>query len=55
MSEYPGLREVCEEMFSEHIHSPLLLGVLVDMYQEQGDHTHLNKAVEVMCCVVVVT
>lgn len=47
LSEYPGLRETCEEMLSNNIRSPLLLGVLVDMYQELGDHTHLSKASEV--------
>jgi hypothetical protein len=47
LSEYPGLRETCEGMLSKNIRSPLLLGVLIDMYQELGDHTHLSKAVEV--------
>lgn len=46
LSEYPGLREACEDMYSGHIRSPLLLGLLIDMYQEIGDHTHLNKALE---------
>lgn len=47
LSEYPKLWATCEEMFSNHIQSPLLLGVLIDIYQEQGDHTHLNKGLEV--------
>lgn len=34
-------------MFSKNIRSPLLLSVLVDMYQEQGGHTHLTQAAEV--------
>lgn len=47
LSKHPGLWDTCEEMFSSHIQSPLLLGVLVDIYQEHGDHTHLDKALEV--------
>jgi len=39
--------ELCEGMFANHIRSPFLLGVLVDMYQEKGDHAHLKKAIEV--------
>lgn len=50
LSSYPGLREVCEEMFSKDIRSPLLLGVLVDMYQELGDEMHLKTALKVRTC-----
>lgn len=47
LNEYPGLKVACDDMFSKNIRSPLLLGVLVDMYQEQGGHTHLTQAAEV--------
>ncbi len=47
LSEYPGLMDTCEEVYSNNIRSPLLLGVLVDMYWEKGDQPHLQKALEV--------
>ena len=46
LSEYAGLWDTCEEMYAGNIRSPLLLGVLIDMYQEKADTTHLNKALE---------
>lgn len=39
--------DTCEEVYSNNIRSPLLLGVLVDMYWEKGDQPHLQKALEV--------
>ena len=47
LSKFPGLMEACEEMYHNQIHSPLLLGVLVDMYQETGDRARLSDAIEV--------
>lgn len=49
LSEYPGLKDTCQEMFSQY-HSPFLLSLLVDMYEEEagrGEKESLRKALEV--------
>jgi len=48
LSEYPGLKDTCQEMFSQY-HSPFLLSLLVDMYEEEagrGEKESLRKALE---------
>ena len=50
LSEHPGLKDTCQEMFSQRIRSPFLLSLLVDMYEEevgQGKQEGLGKALEV--------
>ena len=50
LSEHPGLKDTCQEMFSQRIRSPFLLSLLVDMYEEdvgQGKQESLGKALEV--------
>lgn len=50
LSEHPGLKDTCLEMFSQRIRSPFLLSLLVDMYEEevgQGKQESLGKALEV--------
>ena len=50
LSEHPGLKDTCQEMFSQRIRSPFLLSLLVDMYEEevgQGKQESLRKALEV--------
>ncbi len=54
LSEYPGLREVCDEMYSRHVRSPFLLSTLMDMYEEEAGlegaghrSESLMKAIEV--------
>ena len=51
LSEYPGVKEACDEMYSRHIRSPFLLSTLVDMHEERagqvGGEEALAKALEV--------
>lgn len=56
LSEYPGLKSFCDELYSKHIRSPFLLSLLVDMYEEciqppvDDEHPdpNLTKALEVI-------
>lgn len=51
------MSEFCEELYSKHIRSPLLLSMMVDIYEERAlasdkpEHAHdyLTKALEVCC------
>ena len=55
LSEFPGVSEFCEELYAKHIRSPLLLSMMVDIYEERvlaADTTehaqnYLAKALEV--------
>lgn len=55
LSEFPGVSEFCEELYSKHIRSPLLLSMMVDIYEERAlatdttEHArdYLAKALEV--------
>lgn len=46
LSEWPGLKEACLELYSRHLHSPFLLSLLVDMYEEEAGQESLRKAIE---------
>ena len=55
LSEFPGVSEFCDELYSKHIRSPLLLSMMVDIYEERAlatdttEHAQnfLAKALEV--------
>ena len=35
LSEHPGLKEACQDLYSRQIRSPFLLAMLVDIYEEE--------------------
>ena len=35
LSEYPGLSQFCEELYSKHIRSPFLFSLMVDICEEK--------------------
>lgn len=51
LSEHPGLKEACQEMYSRQIRSPFLLAMLVDMCEEEAGQGRgqesLGQALEV--------
>lgn len=46
MSEYPGLNQFCEELYSKHIRSPLLLSLMVDICEEGAEANKSERAPE---------
>ena len=36
LSEFAGVSEFCEDLYSKHIRSPLLLSLMVDIYEERA-------------------
>jgi len=45
-SDFPEIEEFCQSNSSKWISCPILTALLIDIYQEKGDSTHLNLCLE---------